>query len=239
MILNVTPGLPPQKVAFFLFSIFFIVVMLIIAIAIPFPTESQWRVFNWVLSLVAAAMAAVLPGVFELKFTPWLRASGSLAVFAFVFLIQPAGLVSYNPSKPLGPPPPIENAMPVVDQWLSINDSKDHKAAYAQMSERFRSQYRFDDFSRLAREGRDVFGKVVERRSVGQNSSEASAGERGYVRIYSFLTRFEFVSEPIEEAVSVFGKESTDVWVPAGYNLNIQRGSAALIRDVTNNKITR
>ena len=226
MPLHIAPGMPPQKTAFFLFADFFIVVMLAVAIAVPTPTESQWRVFNLVLSLVAASMAAVLPGVFQLKFTPWLRASGALAVFAFVFLIKPAGLVSYDPFKPLGPPPPLELAKPAALDWLRVNDSMNHEMAYGAMRAKFRETYKFDDFANLAKTGRDVFGKVIERSEIGQNASTAIAPERGYYRLYTFMTRFELVSEPIEESVMLFGEESGSVWQPAGYNLNLQKGYA-------------
>jgi len=220
----------PQKTALFLFGALFIVVMLVVAVSLPYPTESQWRVFNLVLSLVAASMAAVLPGAFQLKFTPWLRASGALAVFALVFLVKPAGLVSYDPLKPLGPSPPIELAKPAALRWLSVNDSGNHQMAYASMREKFKETYKFEDFVALAKIGRDSFGKATERQEVGQNALEAPT-EREYSRSYNFLTKFEGLSEPIEEYVPLFGSESSNYWTPAGYSLNLQRGNSLRIRN--------
>ena len=70
-----------EKTALFLFGIFFITVLLIVAIAIPNPTDANWRIFNLVLALVAAATGAVLPGARHLQFSPWLKADNALDAY--------------------------------------------------------------------------------------------------------------------------------------------------------------
>lgn len=218
----------PQKTALFLFGVFFVAVMLIVAIAIPQPTEAQWRVFNLVLALVAAAIGAILPGMLHVQFTPWLRAGGALALFVLVYLVKPTTLVANDPFRPLPPPPPIESAKPVIDGWLSLLDKGDFKTAYGRTYPGFRERYAEADFIRLGSTLRSPLGDVVERREVGQNSSDAHFTDRGHMRVHMFLTRFRGASEPIEEYVSIFAKDAGG-WYPAGYHFNVQKAEASRI----------
>jgi hypothetical protein len=199
--------------------------MLVIALAVPNPTEAQWRVFNVVLALVAAAIAAILPGVLHLHFTPWLRAGGALAVFALVFLVKPAGLVAANPFKPLQPPPALELARPVVDAWLALIDAERYDDAYDQSHISFRRQYSEEDFVQLARNVRQPMGTVHSRVPTGQSAVEVPLGDRGHARAYLFMTRFERSDQPVAEQVFVFAHEGAGSWEPAGYFLNVQPAS--------------
>jgi hypothetical protein len=221
--------LSPDKTALFLFGVFFITVLLIVAIAVPNPTEAQWRVFNVVLGLVAAAIGATLPGVLHLQFTPWLKAGGALAVFALVFLVKPAGLVADDPFEPLPPPPSIDTARPVVDRWLALLDEGKFEDAYRSTYPGFRMRYQEGDFIRLARDVRLPLGRAMERNEVGQNSTDAPIGDRGHYRVYMFLTRFQGASEPIEEYVYLFAKDSASGWLTAGYSFNVQKAASSRI----------
>lgn len=49
-----------RKVAF-AFGVFFVIVMLVIAVWIPRPTETQWFVFRVVLALAAGGIGALCP----------------------------------------------------------------------------------------------------------------------------------------------------------------------------------
>jgi hypothetical protein len=86
-----------EKRAGFGFGIGFVVVVLILAIFIPNPTGFQYFVFRVVLSLAAAGVGGVLSGFLTVMFgnvsKPWLQAGGGLAVFAVVYLVNPARLV--------------------------------------------------------------------------------------------------------------------------------------------------
>lgn len=220
--------LSPEKTALFLFGVFFVVVLLLLALAVPSPTEAQWRIFNVVLALVAAAIGAILPGVLHLQFTPWLRASGALAVFAFVYLVKPAALVAKDPFQPLPPPPTVDSARPVIDRWLALLDRGDFAGAYEQTYPGFRSRYQRADFIRLGEQVRLPLGAVVARQEVGQQSQESMLGDRGYVRVYMFRTRFQNSHDLIDEFVSVFARDATTGWSAAGYNVNIPRSNSPI-----------
>jgi hypothetical protein len=202
--------------------------MIILALAVPTPTEAQWRVFNVVLSLVAAAIAAVLPGVLQLRFTPWLRAGGALAVFALVYLVKPTTLVSKDPFKPLAPPPAIELAKATVDDWLRLMDSGEYVEAYGRTHHAWQKRYAKGDFVRLSTAYRSPLGKVVSRSDFGQRTGESPFGDRGHSRAYSFLTQFENVAVPIAETVYVFAEEGGDTWAGAGYEFDIQKAMTSM-----------
>jgi hypothetical protein len=220
--------LSPQKTALLLFGVFFVVVMLIIALSVPNPTESQWRTFNIVLALVAAAIAAVLPGVLELQFTPWLKAGGALAVFALVYLVKPMTLVATDPFRPVDPPPPLEMARAAVDHWLSLNDSGKYADAYANSHPMWKKRYAEADFIQLSKSIRAPLGKVVSRIDSGQQAGESPIGVRGHARAYTFLTQFETVTVPVYEIVFVFVEEGGKSWAPAGYNLDVQKAQSSM-----------
>lgn len=219
--------LSPQQTALFLFGIFFVTVMIILALAIPSPTEAQWRVFNLVLALVAGAIAAVLPGVLRIQFTPWLKSGGALAVFVLVYLVKPAGLVAADPLAPLPPPPAIELARPVVDRYLTSLDGGRYEEAYTQMHPSFKASYQELDSNRLLLSTRAPLGSVVQRTEVGQNSGVTvlPTGARGHVRTYMYATRFENAQQPIEEWVTVFAANANEAWSPFGYHINSMKAN--------------
>ena len=77
----------------FIFGVVFVGTLMVAAIAIPNPSPFQFFVFRIVLALAAAGVAAMIPGFLEVKFGKWLRATGAIAVFAIVYLVNPAALV--------------------------------------------------------------------------------------------------------------------------------------------------
>lgn len=83
-----------QRVLAFFFGAAFLVVLVIIAIFIGDPTGFQIFVFRVVLAIAAAGAAAMIPGFLSVKIATWVRASGALAVFALVFLVNPPALVA-------------------------------------------------------------------------------------------------------------------------------------------------
>ena len=82
-----------QKVTAFGCGMLFVALMLIIAIAIPNPTPTQWFVFRVVLSLAAAGIGAVIPGLIVVNVSKVVRAGGAIALFVLVYLLNPPQLV--------------------------------------------------------------------------------------------------------------------------------------------------
>jgi hypothetical protein len=88
-----------QQIFAYTFGIAFLVIMLIIAIYLPKPQPFQFFVFRVVLSLAAAGTAAMIPGFLSVQVSTFVRAGGALAVFALVYLYNPAALVA-APEEP-------------------------------------------------------------------------------------------------------------------------------------------
>ena len=83
-----------ERMVVFVFGVVFLVVMLVLAIAIPEPTAFRYTVFRTVLAVAVAGVAAFLPGFMEANIGGGVRAGGALAVFVVTFFLNPAGLVS-------------------------------------------------------------------------------------------------------------------------------------------------
>lgn len=82
----------------FSFGVTFIVLVLCVAIWMPNPSGFQYLIFRLVAALAAGGVVAVMPGFIELKFGQWLRAGGTLAVFAIVYFMNPAEQFANNGS---------------------------------------------------------------------------------------------------------------------------------------------
>lgn len=86
-----------EKLLGFGFGVAFVIVILVIAIKFSNPTPFQLYVFRVVLSLAAAGVGGILSGFLKIMFgnasKPWLQAGGALAIFALVYLVNPAQLV--------------------------------------------------------------------------------------------------------------------------------------------------
>lgn len=84
---------PWEKVAVFIFGIVFVIVMFIIAIFFPHPSDFQIFVFRVILALAAAGVGAIIPGFILVKFSNYVRAGGALALFVLIYLFNPPSLV--------------------------------------------------------------------------------------------------------------------------------------------------
>lgn len=74
----------------------FALLILILAIRIPSPTPTQFFVFRGVFSVSLAAISAIIPGLLnvESRFQKFsIRATGAIAVFIIVWLLNPPALV--------------------------------------------------------------------------------------------------------------------------------------------------
>ena len=92
-----------EKLAIFIFGVVFVSVLVLIAIAIPRPTEFQTMVFRIVLSLSAAGVGALVPGLLTVKISSWVRAGGAMAVLVIVYFFNPATLVLSTEDDPTDP----------------------------------------------------------------------------------------------------------------------------------------
>ena len=72
-----------------IFGIVFLCLMMAIAIFIPKPSAFQLYVFRIALALSAAGVAAMLPGILNVK-SKMVKASGALGMFVLIFLGNPA-----------------------------------------------------------------------------------------------------------------------------------------------------
>jgi len=86
-----------EKIAAFVFGVFFIVVLLSLAIFIPHPSDFQIFTFRVTLALAAAGIGAVVPGFISVKAGPYVRAGGAIALFVLLFWFNPPKLVTNGP----------------------------------------------------------------------------------------------------------------------------------------------
>src|SRR5205085_10406646 len=89
-----------QQITAFVFGVVFIVVILIIAILLPNPTDFQYTTFRIVLALAAAGAAAMIPGFINVEVGSAIRAGGAIAVFVVVYFFSPAKLIVTPKTEP-------------------------------------------------------------------------------------------------------------------------------------------
>ncbi|MGY6278133.1 hypothetical protein [Methylomonas sp. MgM2] len=87
----------------FVFGVTFVSILLVLAVYIPRPTQTQFEIFRIVIAIAVAGIAAVVPGFLQLDLTRnkelAVRAGGALAVFVIVYFYSPAHWVA-TPEKP-------------------------------------------------------------------------------------------------------------------------------------------
>jgi len=103
-----------EKIAIFAFGVAFVVLLLVLAIFFPNPTDFQYFIFRTVIALAASGVAALIPGLLHVEL-PAARAGGALAVFILVYQFSPASLVTQSTPPPksgtaVNSPPPVVNA---------------------------------------------------------------------------------------------------------------------------------
>ena len=96
---NMTLDKSIERLAVYVFGVVFVSIMVVIAIAIPEPTEFQYTVFRIVLALAAAGIAAFLPGFIHVEISKYVRAGEAIGVFIVVYFFTPAQLVIIPPDK--------------------------------------------------------------------------------------------------------------------------------------------
>lgn len=92
----------PELWIIFVFGLGFLITRVILAVRFPVPTRDQEAVFRTVLSLSAAGIAAAIPGLMKFESqaaATTISATGALAVFALVYLLNPASVRSPSTSQ--------------------------------------------------------------------------------------------------------------------------------------------
>lgn len=86
--------LPIDVLLAFLTGIAFLTILLVIALAIPYPTRFQLLVFRVILALAAAGLGAVIPGFINIDLAfaakTAIRAGGAIALFVIIYFFNPA-----------------------------------------------------------------------------------------------------------------------------------------------------
>jgi len=111
---------PYEKLATFLFGVLLLAAMLIVAVLIPNPSESQSLTFRVVLAVAASGFAIFLPGAVNIIIHPALRASGALGVLLLVYAFNPPKTVSTPVQS--APPPPTNKYNLVLKLTFSAAD---------------------------------------------------------------------------------------------------------------------
>lgn len=86
-----------EKICAFVFGVIFVVVLLVTAFFVPYPTAFQELVFRIVLAGALAGIAAIIPGFLHVDIKGVIRAGGAIAVFVVIFWFNPASVLSKNP----------------------------------------------------------------------------------------------------------------------------------------------
>lgn len=86
-----------QPIAGLIVGVIFAFVILGLAVLIPNPTPTQFFIIRGTFATALAAIAAIIPGLLnvESRFQGfWIRASGAIAVFVLVWLLNPPALIA-------------------------------------------------------------------------------------------------------------------------------------------------
>jgi|SRR6266853_5817149 len=75
------------------FGILMLLILLWLNVLIPDPTPSQFFIFRASLALAACAICIAAPGFIAVDMGYGIRATGALAVFLLVYIINPAKLI--------------------------------------------------------------------------------------------------------------------------------------------------
>jgi hypothetical protein len=126
----------PDKILAFVFGVFFVSILLVIARSDRQPSPIGILIYRVVLALAAAGIGAVIPGMIDVNISPVIRAGGAIALFVIVYWFKPADLVAgprNAAEEPAGKP---------------SSKSKTHKGQLGQQppsqnAERFESMERF------------------------------------------------------------------------------------------------
>lgn len=85
-------GMKIDKILAFIFGTVFCTALLVLAVINPNPETFPRFVFRVVLSLAAAGIGAVIPGLLEVRL-PYVRAGGAIGLAVIVYFFNPPALI--------------------------------------------------------------------------------------------------------------------------------------------------
>lgn len=203
-----------EKIAVFAFGVIFLSAILVLVVLIPMPTTAQFFAFRLTMALSAAGIGALLPGFLRLDiplaFQGGIRAGGALALFASVWFVNPATLG-------IEVQPPKEDARIIIDQFLSLTDAHDHRAAYALFSKRNKERVSEDAYASMGTQVRDPLGSVGQRLLFSAGTPDEINGVRGPFVVHTYQGRFSGAKDVWLEVVSTIPENGA--WRVNSYNV--------------------
>jgi hypothetical protein len=103
----------------------FLPILLVIALTVPDPPPLARKVFQTILALAAAGVAAIIPGLFNVKLTGFINAGGALGVFAVVYFFNPAE-AAVNVAKSIYRPPEAQTRelIELTEHLVQLQDER-------------------------------------------------------------------------------------------------------------------
>lgn len=185
----------------FAFGVIFISAILFFAVTIINPTTLQINVFKTVLALAGAGVAAIIPGQFELKHLPFIRAGGAIAVFALIFL-TPLQVVSSVAQFE----EPTVDPKPVTDTFLAALDAGQYEKTWVLLDPDGPNSYGVSraQWFELAQNVVRPLGKAIQRTVTSRGGAKNPAGmPPGIYKHVVYLTKFQNVSGCRQETIVV------------------------------------
>lgn len=183
------------------FGLIFVSTILYFAVTVVNPTPFQIDTFKKVLALAAGGIAAVIPGQFEIKHLPFVRAGGALAVFAAVFFAPTSVVTPVTQLKA-----PTQDPAPVVEKWFAAVDSGDYQAAWNQADPATAQWFnlKIENFVQVFQNTRTPLGKIISRRLTNQGDMTNPPNlPPGIYRSFLYLSKFEKSAQCMTESLAV------------------------------------
>jgi hypothetical protein len=152
---------------------FFLLILLVFVVTFTDLTDTAKQVFVTILSIAAAGVGAVIPGLLKIKM-PYAEACGALAVFLLVYLNEPA---VYRAVERLVGPPPHPGDQKVGEYLLSIDQSR-FSDAWGLVDQEAKGLVIQSEsaFNELYSQALSYSGKVVSRAKVGEAGISSPTG---------------------------------------------------------------
>ena len=185
----------------FTFGVIFVTAILVFAVIIVNPSPLQILTFQTVLALAGAGVAAVIPGQFEFRHLPFIRAGGAIAVFALIFA-TPLKVVSSVAQFVV----PKVDAQPVMNAYLAAVDKGDYESSWKQIDPDAPKWYQIDhdQWLELYINAAAPLGTAVSRIVTFRGGAESPAGlPPGIYRHVVYNTRFAKIDSCRQEMIVV------------------------------------
>lgn len=172
----------------FVFGVIFVTAILTLVIKVPDLDDFQRWVFVIIIALACAGVAAVIPGILDIKI-PYIRAGGALAVFVLILLNKPGVVMTAIKAGTTE-----KSATPAITEFLAKVDNRELEAAWNLLDERARATIAADKklYRAAYTNGRYALGDVVKRSEpIGGGLLIDPAGyPPGIYKFVSYQTKF-------------------------------------------------